>query len=166
MEEFFWYIMKYNFINRTEQLNPISGIYRILKLLLPVMAVSSLSFCFILPWEKYGVVRIYSDIPRSCRTTRGLKQQVVKKVTSEEEMRKHYGLTFLVHFNDNVSPPLYGVLYHQNKKKNKFCMALPNGEFAVFKDRQIDEHKRNIVHEVCYPLRECIKREPEPEIKR
>lgn len=125
-----------------------------------------LSFCFLLPWKKYGVVRLYNDIPGSCNSTRGIKQKVVKKVFSEEEMRQHYGLTFLVYFNDRKSPPLYGVLYYQNRKENKYCMAMPDGKFAVFKDRAVDQYKRNIVHEVCYPLRECIRQEPELKIKR
>lgn len=85
----------------------------------------------------------------------GLKQTVVKRVTSEEELVKHYGITFRVRFQDRVSPDLYGALYYQNQTENKYCMALPDGRFAIFADRQLAENTMNVSQEVCYPIMRC-----------
>ncbi len=100
-------------------------------------------------------MQFYDTIPPHCNTTAGLKQKVVRPVYSERELIQHYGLSFRVYFNDNVSPYLYGALYYQNRKQNLYCMALTDGRFAVFSDSQIDEHKRNMIHEVCYPFKDC-----------
>ena len=102
-----------------------------------------------------GTVTYLPNIPSNCTTTTGIKQKIVKKVTSEAELRKHYGLTFKVRFNDQVSPTLYGALYYQDKNQNLYCMALPDGRFAVFHDSQISENRKNIIQEVCYPLSDC-----------
>jgi len=102
-----------------------------------------------------ATIRFYDTIPPECSKTRGIKQNEVRRVTSEQELRSHYGITFHVYFNDRKSPDLYGSLYYQDRTENKYCMALPDGRFAVFHDRMIDEHKHNVVHEVCYPIQEC-----------
>ena len=102
-----------------------------------------------------GAVTFYDNIPPPCQTVRGLKQKKVIQVYSEEQLRKHYGLSFRVRFNDGVSPQLYGVLYYQNKKQNLYCMALPDGRFAMFRDSRIDRHRTNMIQELCYPIQEC-----------
>lgn len=126
---------------------------------LPVLLATlwtTLSGCMLFGPQRQGAVRFYGDIPSSCDTVRGLRQQVIKQVHSEEEMRKHYGLTFRVYFQDNESPEsLYGVLYYQDPEANKYCMALPDGRFAVFSDRQFAENRRNVSHEVCFPIKDC-----------
>lgn len=104
-----------------------------------------------------GVVRYHTDIPADCPTTSGIKQSVVRRVSSEGELRKHYGLTFKVHFNDGVSPTLYGTLYYQNRDRNLYCMALPDGRFASFEDSQVSEHRRNVMQEICFPIQDCPK---------
>lgn len=109
------------------------------------------------PEPARGVVRYHTDIPTDCRTTSGIKQPVVRRVSSEAELRKHYGLTFKVHFNDGVSPTLYGTLYYQNKDRNLYCMALPDGRFASFEDSQVSEHRRNVMQEICFPIQDCSK---------
>ncbi len=101
-----------------------------------------------------GAVTFHRGIPDNCDTTRGLKQKVVKRVTSEEELRRHYGLTFLVQFQDGVSPRLYGTLYHQNEDANFYCMALPDGRFATFSDSKVGD-RNNVSQEVCFPIKEC-----------
>jgi hypothetical protein len=103
-----------------------------------------------------GVIKYYSHVPASCNTTRGLKQSLVKQVKSEKELRAHYGLTFRVWFNDRATESLYGSLYYQNAEQNKYCMALPDGRFAVFGDKPVGPHKKNIAHEVCYPIKDCF----------
>ncbi len=119
------------------------------------------SACSLLPSREAsdnptGVIRYYSNIPAGCNTTRGLKQSTVKQVRSEAELRSHYGLTFNVWFNDRETESLYGSLYYQNAEENKYCMALPDGRFAVFSDRAVGQYKRNIAHEVCYPIKDCF----------
>lgn len=104
-----------------------------------------------------GVVEYYNHVPSSCDTVRGLRQKELIPVHSEKRLREHYGMTFHVWFNDGVTEELYGTLYYQNEKENLYCMALPDGNFAVFHDRMVDRHKKNIAHEICYPLRECLK---------
>ncbi len=101
-----------------------------------------------------SVVHFHKEIPKFCSTTMGLKQKKVIPVFSEKEMQEHYGITFLVRFNDDNSDSLYGVLYYQNQRKNIYCMALPNGTFASFSDSSIGQRK-NIIQEICYPLHEC-----------
>jgi tRNA U34 5-methylaminomethyl-2-thiouridine-forming methyltransferase MnmC len=72
-----------------------------------------------------------------------------------EQLQKHYRLTFHVWFQDGISPELYGTLYYQNRRENKYCMALPDGNFAVFADSRVGR-KPNISHEVCYPIKDCL----------
>ncbi|MCB1326068.1 MAG: hypothetical protein KDK35_12600 [Leptospiraceae bacterium] len=103
-----------------------------------------------------GAVTFYDSIPAQCNTTRGLRQQEVRVVHSESELREHYGLTFIVRFNDGVSPALYGTLYYQDQSLNRYCMALPDGRFAVFSDSSIDAETNNFVQEVCYPIKDCL----------
>ncbi len=103
---------------------------------------------------RQGAVLFYNDIPDECRTTRGLRQPVVRRVTSEKELKSHYGMTFKVHFNDKISPALYGTLYYQNEKENIYCMALPDGRFAVFSDSG-PGNASNVIQDVCYPIQEC-----------
>lgn len=105
--------------------------------------------------KKHGVVTFYNSIPSKCPKSRGLKQKVIKPVYSHSEMINHYGISFLIRFQDKISPDLYGVLYHQNKDKNLYCMALPDGRFALFHD-QIINSKSNIIQEICYPLKNCL----------
>lgn len=116
----------------------------------------SLSSCATLNhlFDETGVVEYYSNIPEECNTVRGLTQSVVKQVDSEQQLVDHYGLSFHVWFQDGVSPELFGALYYQNRNEGKYCMALPDGEFAVFYDSMIG-HKPNVSHEVCYPLKDC-----------
>ncbi len=102
-----------------------------------------------------GVVTYFNDVPAECPTGKGLKQTVVKRVTSEKDMIRHYGMTFRVRFQDKVTPELYGALYYQDKGENMYCMALPDGRFATFRDSQVGEHQMNIAQEVCYPLQAC-----------
>lgn len=104
--------------------------------------------------ETVGAVRFQNSIPDECNVTRGLKQKKVIRATSENQLRSHYGLTFLVRFQDGVSPPVYGTLYYQNKDLNRYCMATPDGRFAIFANSQINGED-NIIQEVCYPLKEC-----------
>ena len=132
-------------------------ISRILPLFAGIALFSALLQCgMIRPSEgRSGVVQFTKEIPAECNTTTGLKQKVVRAVYSERELVQHYGLSFQVHFNDKKSPDLYGALYYQNRDTNLYCMALPDGRFAVFQDSHIDEHKRNVIHEVCYPLKDC-----------
>lgn len=101
-----------------------------------------------------GAVTFYRSIPDICNTTRGLKQKTVIRATSEEQLRSHYGLTFLVRFQDGISPPVYGTLYYQNQDQNRYCMATPDGRFAVFANSQVNGID-NIVQEVCFPLKDC-----------
>ena len=119
-----------------------------------LMFISSCSI-FVKKPKMQGAVQFYSEIPEQCGTARGIRQKTIEKITSENQMRSHYGLTFLVRFNDGISPVLYGVLYYQNSSENKYCMAVNDGTFAVFSDSQIDEHRKNIIHEICYPLNDC-----------
>ena len=102
-----------------------------------------------------GAVTFYNDVPAQCAVVQGLKQNVVKRVHSEQELIKHYGITFRVRFQDRVSPELYGALYYQNPSENKYCMALPDGRFAVFADKQLGENTMNVSQEVCYPILKC-----------
>jgi len=102
-----------------------------------------------------GVVSFQKSIPSQCSTGIGLKQKVVRQVFSEKALIDHYGLTMLVRFNDKISPELYGTLYYQNPAENRYCMALPDGRFAMFSDSQIDTNKRNVIQEVCYPFSDC-----------
>ncbi|MCR9144153.1 MAG: hypothetical protein NXI24_18035 [bacterium] len=104
--------------------------------------------------ETRGAVTFYNDIPDQCNTTRGLKQKTVIRATSESQLRSHYGLTFLVRFQDGVSPPVYGTLYYQNEDLNRYCMATPGGRFAVFANSRVNGVD-NIVQEVCYPIKDC-----------
>ena len=101
-----------------------------------------------------GAVTYYNDIPELCNTTRGLKQKTVIRASSEDQLRAHYGLTFLIRFQDGVSPPVYGTLYYQNQDLNRYCMATPDGRFAVFANSQVNGTD-NIVQEVCDPLKDC-----------
>ena len=101
-----------------------------------------------------SVVTISNQIPKVCNTSLGLKQKIIKAVYNEKEMREHYGITFLVRFNDEYSEDLYGVLYYQNEKKNLFCMALADGKFAIFSNSKIG-NGNNIIQEICYPIKEC-----------
>ena len=101
-----------------------------------------------------SVVTFYNTIPPLCNTVRGLKQKKIIPVHNEKQLRKHYGLTFRIRFNDKVSPTLYGALYYQDDANNLYCMALPNGRFALFRDSKIGRRK-NIIQEVCYPIQEC-----------
>lgn len=105
--------------------------------------------------ERRSAVRFYDNIPPECASTRGIKQNTVLRVTSEEDLRRHYGITFRVFFNDGISPEIYGTLYYQNRDENRYCVAMPDGRFAIFADSRIGEHRRNVVHEVCYPIHEC-----------
>lgn len=106
------------------------------------------------PVKTVGAVAYFAEIPARCNTVRGIKQKVIRRVRSEQELRDHYGLTFLVRFNDGVSPPLYGSMYYQNRDENRYCMALVDGGFAVFSDRKVGI-KRNVIQEVCYPIQVC-----------
>lgn len=108
-----------------------------------------------------GVVRYYDSIPSECNEIRGLRQKELKQVKTEQELRNHYGMTFHVWFNDGITEELYGALYYQNREENLYCMALPDGSFAVFEDSQITNFRKNVAHEICYPLRECLKEAPE-----
>jgi len=105
---------------------------------------------------RQGAVEFFNSIPEGCTATKGIKQQSVARVTSEQALRSHYGLTFQVRFNDGVTAPLYGSLYYQSASENKYCMALPDGRFAVFQDSKVGE-KPNVMQEVCYPLQDCQK---------
>ncbi|MCB1164660.1 MAG: hypothetical protein KDK37_02710 [Leptospiraceae bacterium] len=107
------------------------------------------------PDETMGVVEIYDSIPKQCNEVRGLKQSEVKAAHSEQELIDHYGITFIVRFQDKKSPVLYGTLYYQNPRKNLYCMALPDGRFASFSDSQIDTNRKNFIQEVCHPLQTC-----------
>ncbi len=104
--------------------------------------------------KQKGVVRFYNSIPENCKTVKGLKQKQVIPVYTEKQLRDHYNITFLVRFNDDESPSLYGALYHQDQEKNLYCMALRKGKFAVFSDSTVGR-RRNVIQEVCYPIREC-----------
>ena len=101
-----------------------------------------------------GVVRFYRSIPEHCKTVKGLKQKKIIPIYTEKQLRDHYKITFLIRFNDNKSPTLYGALYHQDQEKNLYCMALLKGKFAVFSDSPIGR-RRNVIQEVCAPIREC-----------
>ncbi len=105
--------------------------------------------------NRKGAVRYYSGIPSQCSTTRGLKQREVIRAQSEAQLREHYGLTFLITFNDGVSPPVYGSLYYNSPEQNLYCMALPDGRFAVFSDSEVGA-RRNMMQEVCYPIKDCL----------
>lgn len=105
--------------------------------------------------QPVGAVTFHNDIPPDCAVVQGLKQTVVKRVTSEQDLIKHYGITFRVRFQDQVSPELYGALYYQNLTENKYCMALPDGRFAVFGDKKLAENSMNVSQEVCYPILKC-----------
>ncbi|MBX7057954.1 MAG: hypothetical protein K1X75_07795 [Leptospirales bacterium] len=120
-----------------------------------IVAASALAGgCAFILSERHGAVRIYSSIPSQCSTTRGLKQSRVIAVQSENELREHYGLTFLVSFNDGVTPPVYGALYYNDPAENLYCMALADGRFAVFSDSAVGP-RRNVMQEICYPIKEC-----------
>ncbi len=113
-------------------------------------------FCTtILRPKKIGVVYFHDTVPAQCKVTRGIKQKKVIPVYSENELRKHYDLTFQIRFNDEKSPRLYGSLYYQDREKNLYCLALPNGRFATFSDSKIDIYRHNIIQELCYPIQEC-----------
>ncbi len=101
-----------------------------------------------------GTVTFFKDIPASCNTTRGLTQKKVQAGRSHRELEKHYGLTFHIWFQDGISPELFGTMYYQNRTENKYCMALPDGSFAVFSDSRVGE-RPNLSHEVCYPIKDC-----------
>ncbi|MBI41142.1 MAG: hypothetical protein CMF59_16215 [Leptospiraceae bacterium] len=107
------------------------------------------------PDDVSGAVSYYDGIPQQCNEVRGLKQKIVKAGDSEQELIDHYGITFLVRFQDKESPALYGTLYYQNPRKNLYCMALTDGRFASFSDSQIDANRRNFIQEVCHPLKKC-----------
>ena len=127
---------------------------RLLALLLLMLLVPGSACLSFFGRKTQGAVTFYGDIPDQCNQTRGLKQKVVIRATSEDELRSHYGLTFLVRFQDGVSPPVYGTLYYQNEDLNRYCMATPDGRFAVFANSQVNGYD-NIVQEVCYPIKEC-----------
>lgn len=107
------------------------------------------------PVKRAGVVSFFSEVPALCNTARGIKPRDIRRVRSEQELRDHYGLTFLIRFNDGVSPPLYGSMYYQNRDENRYCMALVDGGFAMFSDSRIGK-KRNLIQEVCYPIQPCL----------
>lgn len=103
----------------------------------------------------FGVVEIYDFIPKFCNKTQGIKQKQVILAKSEKQLIEHYGITFLVSFNDQISPILYGTLYYIDPEKNLYCMALPNEKIAVFKDRKLDAYRNNVMQEICYPIKLC-----------
>ncbi len=107
------------------------------------------------PIYTFGVVDIYDFIPEFCKESLGLKQKKVILAKSENELKEHYGITFLVSFNDHISPILYGTLYYIDSDKNLYCMALPNEKIAVFKDSKVDMYRNNIKQEICYPIKIC-----------
>lgn len=113
------------------------------------------SGCHFLLGDRQGAVRYYSNIPSQCSVTRGLRQKEVARVTSEQQMRDHYGLTFLITFNDGKSPALYGAMYYQSQEENRYCVALPDGRFAVVEDSLIGS-RRNMMQEVCFPIKDCF----------
>lgn len=126
-------------------------------LFLLLFSFSHVASCLCLRPKKQGVVLFHDEIPIFCNRGRGLKQKKIIPVYSEKELRQHYGLSFQIRFNDGLSPRLYGALYYQNRKKNLYCMALPNGRFASFSDSKV-KHRRNaqnVIQELCYPLQEC-----------
>ncbi|MCB1173796.1 MAG: hypothetical protein KDK39_09535 [Leptospiraceae bacterium] len=130
---------------------------RILALLLLLVMGHGFAACTVLKnlfSNQQGVVTFYNGIPDECPQSRGLKQKVIKSVHSEAELEAHYGLTFLIHFQDGVSPDLYGTLYHQNKAANIYCMALPDGRFARFGNSKVNG-KDNMVQEICKPIKHC-----------
>ena len=102
-----------------------------------------------------SIVQFYTNVPETCSSVNVLKQKNLKRVSSEDELIKHYGLTFLVRFNDGKTRPIYGTLYYSSSEENKYCMVLPDGNFAVIKDKQIDQYRKNVIQEVCYPIQEC-----------
>ncbi|MCE9598003.1 MAG: hypothetical protein K8S54_08545 [Spirochaetia bacterium] len=102
-----------------------------------------------------GAVKFYPDIPPDCNTTKGLKVTTVKRVTSEKDLIEHYGLTFRITFQDKISPDLYGALYYQDEKENKYCMALPDGRFATFEDSKLAPNKNNVMQDLCHPIVSC-----------
>lgn len=107
------------------------------------------------PTEKKGVVSYYNSIPPVCSETKGIKQKTVKKVNSTSALESHYKITMLVRFQDKVSPSLYGTLYYQDRASNLYCMALPDGRFASFSNSQIDQNRKNMIQEICYPIQKC-----------
>ncbi|MFN3604951.1 MAG: hypothetical protein ACK4UJ_09605 [Leptonema sp. (in: bacteria)] len=107
------------------------------------------------PIYQWGAVEIYEHIPERCKHTKGLKQKKVILAKTEKELIEHYGITFLIYFNDGVSPILYGTLYHFDPENNLYCLALPNGKIALFRDKQIDFYRNNIIQEICYPIKPC-----------
>lgn len=109
------------------------------------------------PEDVEGAVSFYDSVPEQCNEVRGLKQNSVKGGDSEKELIEHYGITFLVRFQDQKSPQLYGTLYYQNPRENLYCMALTDGRFASWGDREIDVNRRNFIQEVCYPLQSCAR---------
>ena len=78
----------------------------------------------------------------------------MRPVFSEQELIKHYGISFLIRFRDQASPQLYGALYYLDQEQNLYCMALPDGRFAVFSNSRIGG-KDNIIQEICHPLKKC-----------
>jgi hypothetical protein len=104
--------------------------------------------------KQQGAVTYYSSIPDLCSTTRGLKQKTVVRASTENELRSHYGLTFLIRFQDGVTRPVYGTLYYQNEDLNRYCMATPDGRFAVFSNSQVNGLD-NIIQEICFPIKDC-----------
>lgn len=102
-----------------------------------------------------GAVKFYADVPPECNTIKGLKATTVKRVTSEKALIDHYGLTFRIRFQDKISPELYGALYYQDEKENKYCMALPDGRFAIFEDSKVDVNKNNVMQDLCHPIMSC-----------
>ena len=107
------------------------------------------------PDDVEGAVSFFDSVPEQCNEIRGLKQSRVASADSEQELIDHYGITFLVRFQDKESPTLYGTLYYQNPRENLYCMALTDGRFASFGDKQISQNRRNFIQEVCYPLQNC-----------
>lgn len=107
------------------------------------------------PSDTVGVVSFFSSVPAGCTEANAIKQKKVKSVSSQSELESHYKITMLVRFQDNVSPSLYGTLYYQNREKNLYCMALPDGRFAAFSDSQVSANRKNMIQEVCYPIQKC-----------
>lgn len=105
--------------------------------------------------EEDGAVTFHRSVPEFCNEVRGLNASEVRSARSEQALIDHYGMTFMVRFNDGISPQLYGTLYYQNRDENLYCMALPDGRFASFSDSRIDEFKTNVIQEICHPLNSC-----------
>ena len=147
---------KFNSKNKSENKNlSCRNLFKIIFILI-IFFLYNVTFLNSKTKKKKGpsVVTISNHIPKVCNTSLGLKQKIIKAVYNEKEMREHYGITFLVRFNDEFSEDLYGVLYYQNEKKNLYCMALADGKFAIFSNSKIG-NGNNIIQEICYPIKEC-----------